>query len=282
MPSQAQELRDLEDVLAGLSSEEVADLLGDDELAAQLSGSIGRASQAAMLADVERGREAAQGDGGRPLDLPLQQNIGRPLVIVPGVPGLALNVRGADDKSESLTVTLLLVSPAYPDGNKLARAVPPDCTARVTWGNGGVLAVARVDCRDGMQLTVSGSVVRVEIDLAGPPGTEALNVSAFVSYGNRPGRIGSPVLTLSATIAGGGGATLTIPDFAHDVEVYAADAAAVLLVNQNNPGGTLASVLKSAVDNSVRMTLVRGAYFVDVSNLGVGPVDVVAVFGISL
>jgi hypothetical protein len=278
----SQELDELQAVLAGLSTAEVAALLGDDDLAAQLSEPLPDPS-APLRRDVAAGALAAQGDQLRPLDRPNQQNLGRPLVVTPGVPGLALDVRGADNLSETMTVTLLLVSPAYPNANKAARVVPPDSTARVTWGQGGVLCTATVDMRDGMQLSLCGSTCRVQIDLFGPPGTEPLNVSAFVSYGQRPQSEGKrPVLTLTATIAAGGGVSLPVPDFAYDVEVFSNTIGATLDVNQNNPAGALVAIRKLATDNSVRMVLVRGAYFVDIANTGAAPVNVSAVFGIDL
>jgi len=235
-----------------------------------------------LARDVRRGQAAAQNAGLRPLDNPDSQNLGRPIVVQPGVPGLVLNIRGDDTESQMLTVTLILTAPPYPDGDKTARVVPPDATAIITWGQGGVNTRARVDLRDGMQLSVCASMLRVEIDLAGPPGTEPLGVSAFVAYGLRPQPSNKrPTLTFEALIANGGAATFPIPEFAYDAEVYSDTIGATLTMIQDT-AGPLVRAIKTAADNSVRMVLVRRAYFLDVANTGAVPVNVSVLFGIDL
>lgn len=274
--------QEIDAALMGMSYEEARAVLGD-ELAASLLGPL--PNNEAIRTDVQLGQDAAQGMNTRPLDSPRGKrvNIGRPISVQPGVPGLALDVTGADELSETLTITLLYVAPPYPNGNKTARVVPPDATAKITWGNGGVLATARVDMREGLQLSLCASTCRVEIEYPGPPGSEPLSVSAFIAYGQRPQSEGKrPVLTLDATVANGGAVSFTIPEFAYDVEVYSDTAAATLTITQNNPAGALVQVLKTAAQSSARMVLVRQAYFLDVANTGAAPVGVSAVFGIDL
>lgn len=237
-----------------------------------------------LARDVRYGQEAAQGGGPgvRPLDNPDAQNLGRPIVVLPGTPGLVLNIRGDDSESQMMTVTMILTAPPYPDGDKTARVVPPDATARITWGQGGVNTTARVDLRDGMQLSVCASTLRVEIDLAGPAGTEPLGVSAFVAYGLRPSPSNKrPVLTVEAVIPNGGAVTIPIPEFAYDVEVYSDTIGATLTLIQDT-AGPLVRAVKTAADNSVRMVLVRRAFFIEIANTGAVPVNVSALFGIDL
>lgn len=232
------------------------------------SGGLG-VGEEPFRADVERGKAAAQGYA-RPLDNPDAQNLGRPVTVIPGVPNLVINVRGHDSESQMLTVCLFLVAPAYPTGSKADRAVAPDATAIITWGNGGVNTRARVDLRDGMQFSVCASTLRVEIDSAGAPGPagpEPLQVSGFVSYGLRPAAAGKkPTLTFDALINHGATASFPIPDYAYAVEVFADRLAVPLTVTENASGVNFLQVQKLAADNSVRAPLVRSAFFLDVQN----------------
>jgi hypothetical protein len=168
-----------------------------------------------------------------------------------------------------------------------------DLKGRIEWGTGGGRQQADFDIRDGQNVTVLGTYVRVSAiysALTTAVGIPRVRMNGSISYGTRGGGQTPPTWTGTQVVDGGATAVFFIPPFAVDAVVYSYNATTGLstaVIVQfgtslvvNAPGGVIS---QPANDSRVYRIphVVRELFVTNAEAMGTNVVNTV-VFGLEL
>jgi len=132
-----------------------------------------------------------------------------------------------------------------------------DIKGRIEWGTGGGRNQADFDVRDGANITVLGTYVRLSAiytAIGSASGIPNVQMSGAISYGTRAGGQTPPTWTgVARTLATGNSVAFLIPPFATDVVVYAIDHTTGL------SAAITIDISTSGVVNAPGMTIVQAA-----------------------
>lgn len=185
----------------------------------------------------------------------------------------------------TIFLTLTRYIPAAPPGQE-NETLP--LIARCSFGNGGTQSTQQleVDYINGSCFAVPPGFLRVDAILDVDPGEEVaigMNAGAFVGYGVHT-RKRSPQLTRRlGIIAPASAAVVAVPFFADDLELHSAVPGTTYTVDQYADAALttlLSSTAYPAAGERIRVGLVNGARYINVTNTGGAPAATRAVFGL--